>query len=320
MRYLVWIVSLSILLTGCATTLGQEQRVPQNLATDDSRFVEVNGIDVHYVEQGPADGPPVVLLHGFGGLALQWRETQAVLAENGFRTIAYDRPGAGLSEKSLNFDHAADNQAAFLLALMDTLGVERADIIGHSQGGAVLAEFALDYPQRLRRLVIVAGAIPTQESAANSTTDVIGALLRVPLLSPAVTTTLSEILPLFAAEPLLREIVLGNVYNPATFDETAMQVYLLPFRARDWQIGIIGNLRDVSLRPFAADQIASILAPTLIIWGEEDTVVPIATGEELRALLANVTWRAYPAVGHLPMEEAPDRFNQDILTFLTALP
>jgi pimeloyl-ACP methyl ester carboxylesterase len=104
-------------------------------------------------ESGPTDGPAVVLVHGFGGSTFNWRYTLPALAEAGYRAVALDLMGFGLSDKSFDQDDSHAAQADFVADVMTALDIQRATLVGHSMGGNVIAHFALKYPERVEGLV-----------------------------------------------------------------------------------------------------------------------------------------------------------------------
>ena len=134
---------------------------PKALADPDSRFIEVEGIEIHYKQQG-AGGSALILLHGFGASTFSWREVMEPLAANA-TVVAFDRPAFGLTERPLTWDtfnpYATSNQARLTVGLMDALGIERAVLVGNSAGGTVAALTALTYPERVEALILVDAAI-----------------------------------------------------------------------------------------------------------------------------------------------------------------
>lgn len=136
---------------------------PEQLADPDSRFAEVNGVNIHYKMAG--EGEPVfILLHGFAASTFSWREVMGPLSEMG-TVVAFDRPGFGLTERPMPGEwegrspYAPESQADLTVGLMDALGIERAVLVGNSAGGTVALLTALTYPERVGALVLVDAAI-----------------------------------------------------------------------------------------------------------------------------------------------------------------
>src|SRR5688572_17035833 len=123
--------------------------------SDHSRFIDVDGVRVHYQEAGHPDSPALVLIHGFASSTLVWSKVFLKLAEAGFRVIAVDMLGYGYSAKPRNGEYTIAGQAKLLTRLLDKLGIPRAIFVGSSYGGAVAATCALDYPDRVEKLILV---------------------------------------------------------------------------------------------------------------------------------------------------------------------
>src|SRR5437762_166639 len=130
---------------------------------DYSRFAEVDGMRVHYQDAGNAKDPAVVLIHGFSSSTLVWSRVFLRLADEGVRVIAVDLQGYGYSGKPRNGNYTIEGQARMIVGLLDKLGIEQAHIVGSSYGGAVAATCALDYPDRLEKLVLV-GSVTNNEA------------------------------------------------------------------------------------------------------------------------------------------------------------
>lgn len=155
---------LFIFIWGVITTIplaaqNENYADPADLAAPDGIFTTINDTRIYYVERGPADGAPIILLHGFLSSTEIWGHTLDLLAEAGYRAVAFDRPPFGLSDKNPELDYTLAAQAELTADLMDELGIEQAVLVGHSAGGAVIAQFALLHPERLAGLVFVDGAV-----------------------------------------------------------------------------------------------------------------------------------------------------------------
>ena len=149
---------LTVTLPTAADTVAPEQ-----LANPDSRFLRLNGVNVHYKSQGEGK-LAFVLLHGFAASLFSWRDVMAQLGRLG-RVVAFDRPAFGLTERPLPGTWQGQNpyglafQPDLTVALMDALGIEKAILIGNSAGGTVALSTALRYPERVQALVLVDAAV-----------------------------------------------------------------------------------------------------------------------------------------------------------------
>ncbi len=291
---------------------------PADLADPDGQFVEVNGASVYYVARGPQDGPPVLLLHGFLGSTPNWDRVIDVLAEAGYRAVAFDRPPFGLSSKSPNLDYSLKAQAALTAGFMDALGIERAAIVGHSAGGLVAARLAVDYPERVEKLALVSAAIglsgadfglPDGQTSSGAPPVFANADPNNPLAQIALRAFFTTF-----AENLLS----SSYYDPTAADRRQAERSGRFLRLAGWEAGLLAFNRDAAGpdSQFDLEALRGVTAPALLIWGEEDGIVPLRVGERLREYLPDAAWIVYPRVGHIPMDENTDAFNADLLAFL----
>src|ERR1700730_9529001 len=170
MKTRYWIAGTSGLVAAAVATklltrprdVDWKRNRPLIFHADHSRFAEVDGVGVHYQEAGNASDPAVVLIHGFSSSTLVWSRVFLRLAGAGFRVIALDLLGYGYSGKPRHGQYTIESQARMVVGLLETLGIERANIVGSSYGGAVAATCALDYPHRVRELVLV-GAVTNND-------------------------------------------------------------------------------------------------------------------------------------------------------------
>jgi len=291
----------------------QPEREATELAPPEGRFLTVNGVRTFIREAGPADGPPVVLVHGFGGLTYTWRATLPALAAAGYRALALDLKGFGLSEKSLAQDYSHAAQADFVMATMSAVGIERAVLVGHSMGGSVIGHAALRHPERVTALVFVAGAVREagQADGGSGLPLALGALIEFPPFQRWGQLLLrSQLTRERLAQTQLSAYYVKNVVTPEV-----EEAYLGILQLKDWDLALLGILRD-SGRNGLAEPVSALTAPTLILWGEQDTWVPLERGKALHAALPQSRLIVFPNVGHLPMEEAPTEFNAALLDFL----
>lgn len=292
----------------------QPDRAPEAIAPPDGRFLTVSGLSVFMQEAGPVDGPPVILVHGFGGSTFNWRYTLPALAEAGYRAVALDLKGFGLSGKSFDEDYSHAAQADFVAEVMTALDIQSATLVGHSLGGNVIAHLALQYPERVLGLVFAAGAVIAESDARGS---VVGRPVSVGMLA--------EVPPFRRwGQILLRSVLVPErvtatlksaYYNPAFATPEVIEGALRPQQVRDWDLALLGIMRD-SGRNALPEPLSAITAPTLIVWGENDTWVPLERGQQLRAALPQAQWVMIPQAGHLLMEEQAEAFNSALIEFM----
>jgi pimeloyl-ACP methyl ester carboxylesterase len=269
-----------------------------------SRFASIGGVRVHYQEAGPKNAPAVILIHGFTASTLVWSEVLLPIAEEGFRVVAPDLMGFGFSEKPREGEYSIEGHARMITGLMDELGIERATLVGSSYGGAIATTCALDYADRVERLVLV---------SAVSNDDI----KRRPLLRLAATPVVGELLsPLMLdLRWMVKRHLKGNsVSNAAWFDDKRVTAYHTPLRAVDTQRAALNMLRCWSAERIRREA-HLITQPTLIIWGEDDSEIPLRDGEHLHREIQGSRLIVFRHCGHLPQEEYPRDFTRLVTEF-----
>lgn len=304
---LVLIVVLGILL-GLPYLIPLPAGQPAStLADPDGRFITVETLQTYVVEAGPPDGPVVVLIHGLGGSTFSWRETIVPLSGAGYRVVAFDLPGFGLTDKPLTYAYDHAHQADFTAHLLDVLDIPAATLVGHSMGGNIIAHFALRYPERAERLVFVDGAV-----VGDGRQGSLGALAAFPPVARWI-----EVVGAYLLTPERFTDLLRSAYADPDFVTPEIAAgYARMLQTPDFAAGLVGLVRDGANNRLPDEAIRQIEAPSLLAWGERDTWVPLENGQRLLALLPNAVLRTYSRAGHLPMEETPAAFNADLLVFL----
>jgi len=313
-KKLLWILLavLVILLVGpfIIPLPDQPELTAESVAPGNGRFLTVDGVKTYVQDMGPREGPAVIFLHGFGGSTFSWRETLSVLASAGYRAIALDLKGFGLSDKNFNEDYSHSSQATFVAGVMDELDVGRATIAGHSMGASVLGHFATLYPERVDGLLIVDGSVNVDDS--DSSFDPIGSLIQFPPIRQWARIVMRWQLN----DEQVTARLLTAYYDPEYVTPEIAAGYLLPQKIKDWELALLGIIRDSSknnlTRPI--DEVTD--APILIVWGAEDTWVPLSRGRALAESLPGAELIIIPESGHLPMEEQAELFNERLIKFL----
>jgi len=279
----------------------------EQLADDDSLFVEVKGINVHYKRAGQGE-PVLLLLHGFGASTFSWREVMQPLSQYG-TVIAFDRQGFGLTERLLPGEWTGENpytldaQVETVFGLMDALGIERAVLVGHSAGGTVAAAAALREPQRVLGLVLVDAAIYTSGGAPGWVR---------PLLNAPQFDRLGPWFVRSLAGEQGTTFLQTAWHDPAKITPAVMAGYRKPLRMENWDIAL-WEFTKAGRRVDLSDDLANLRLPVLVITGDDDRIVPTAESIRLAGQLPTAELVVIPASGHLPHEETP----QDFLNALT---
>ncbi len=262
--------------------------VPNNTIYDTGTFVTVHGARIHYVERG--DGPTIVLVHGLADDARTWNATIEALAGK-YRVIAPDLIGHGRSDKPL-FNYRAGTFADFLSKFLDDLRIERATLVGNSLGGWASILVALNEPQRVERLVLVDSAGYADQHLPA-------------VLNP---TTLEE------SRELLSLVFAGKKFT----NDPALAELILAARVANGDGTTIARFLESAQRNEDANdgKLSGLTMPTLVIWGEQDKLLPLSLGERFAKEIPGAKLAIIPNSGHVPQVESPQKFNEVLLGFL----
>ena len=276
-------------------------------ANSASRFVDVGGgLAMHVRDEGKPDGPVLVLLHGSNASLQTWEPWVARLGAR-YRIISVDQIGHGLTGPNPTGQYDADAFVGTLDALLVKLGIGRFALAGNSMGGFVAWEYALAHPDKVTRLVLIDAAGPPEDPTKKLPIGF--AIARMPGLN-----RLGEVItPRALFEKSLRQTAFNQaIITPAVID-------------RYWELNRYPGNRHATLQRFAAyagrqrdtARIGTITAPTLILWGAEDRLIPASGAAWFASHIPGARAIVYPAIGHLPMEEAADRSAADADAFLS---
>ncbi len=254
-----------------------------------SEFLDAAGVTLHVRDTGPRAAPAVILLHGFGASLQTW-DAWAKDLERDHRVIRYDLPGFGLTGADPSGDYTDARSIAVLLALMDRLGVARASLVGNSMGGRIAWTFAAEHPERTGKLVLV-----SPDGFASPGLSY-GKAPEVPLLMRA----LPYVLPSF----MLRGSLTPAYANPAVVTPALFARYRDMMLAPGVRRAIVARMgQQVLVDPVPL--LGRITAPTLLLWGEKDRMIPFRNSADYLKAIPHSTLEPLPDVGHLPQEEAP---------------
>ncbi len=255
---------------------------------------------LHVRDTGRKDAPTLILLHGFGASLHTW-EPRALALSDEFRVIRFDLPGSGLSPPDPTADYTDARSLQLLNALMDTLDVKRATLIGNSMGGRIAWSFAARFPERVDKLVLISPdgfASPGFEYGKKPDVSAMVRLMRYALPKPLLTMSLK---PAYA-DPKVMTDALATRYH---------DLMLAP-GARD---AMIARMEQVVLTE-PTQWLRKIQAPTLLLWGEQDAMIPFANSAEYMKAIADAKLVSLPGMGHLPHEEDPVRSLVPVRAFL----
>jgi pimeloyl-ACP methyl ester carboxylesterase len=255
------------------------------------RIVEVFGQHIHFYEAG--QGPAVIFVHGLGRQANDWVWNIDALAQK-FHVYALDQIGFGHSDKPL-IDYRIETFVEFLQGFMEAEDIHKATLVGNSLGGWIAADFAAQHPAMIEKLVLVdAGGLRREGPPSTPPTE----------LNPSSLVSMRKILELvfynkqFVTDGLVRKAFEEHLANGDGY--TSERV--LAGRSRGDQ--------------FEDEKLASIHAPTLVVWGREDSLVPLSVGERYAKGIAGAKLVVLDLCGHVPQIEKAAEFNKALLEFL----
>jgi pimeloyl-ACP methyl ester carboxylesterase len=266
--------------------------------------------ELFYEEPSAGAGKPLFLLHGFGANGYLWRFLKPKIPP-GYRTYVVDLKGFGRARKPNDGKYSARDQADLVLDLVRTLGLSSVSLVGHSMGGGVALMAALkllDDGRTLDRLVLIDPvSLPVPRFDFLKSRFVHGAAA---LLSPLA----------FWPGPLVRLALRVAYCEPDKVTDDQVEAYAAPLR----QLAARRALVSAGNQLFAEDlgelsrRYAEITAPTLLVWGQEDPVIPLSVGRELERLMPNARLLDIKRSGHIPIEESPDETDPPIVAFLNS--
>lgn len=272
-----------------------------------SKFVAVGGgLKMHVRDEGKPDGPVLVLLHGSNASLHTW-EPLVERLKGKYRIISLDQIGHGLTGPNPTGQYDGLAFVGTLNTLLSKLGVNRFALAGNSMGGYVAWEYALAYPEKLTHLILIDAAGPPDDPGKKLP---IG--FRIARM-PGVSKLAQVITPRSVFEKSLR----GSVSNQSIVTPAMVDRY--------WELNRYPGNRAATGARFAqyanrarnVGGLGQITTPTLILWGTEDKLIPVSGADWFAARIPGSVKIVYPSIGHIPMEEAPDRTAADLDAFLS---
>ncbi len=279
-----------------AATLESQYMTPAD------RFVEIAGSRVRIREEGPLGAPVIILIHGFTHSLETWDGWATVLKRD-HRVIRYDLNGHGLTGPDPLERYSPIERAGFIGEIMDVLGIDQANLAGNSLGGLAAWRFASENPARASALVLISpGAFPL--NGASDKPAEIPAAMKAYLLT--------------APEPGVRASAEFIYADDSKITDARLKVMRDMLRREGNGDAMIKSLEEFTL-PDPTEALNRITAPTLILWGEGDIIIPIEQGRQMEKAISGARLLSYPGVGHAAQEEAPEETVADALAFLRGI-
>jgi pimeloyl-ACP methyl ester carboxylesterase len=266
-------------------------------------YLTVAGVRLRVRDDGPRDAPSLLLLHGFGASLDTW-EPWATALSGKYRVIRFDLPGFGLTGADPTGDYTDVRTMRIIIALMDQLRVEKAAFIGNSLGGRIAWNFAALHSDRVSKLVLISPdgfASPGFEYDKSP---------KVPLMMQA--------LPYVAPRNMLKTSLAAGYARPEALSEATLTRYRDMLLAPGVRSAMLARMGQVILRD-PAPTLARIKAPTLLLWGEKDAMIPISNAADYLRDISTAKLERLPNLGHLPFEEDPKEALAPVERFLSGV-
>lgn len=259
-----------------------------------------NGGQIHYRDEGNKDGPAMMLIHGANSLLQTWEPVVGLLDDK-YRMISVDLYGHGLTGPNPTGNYSADANIAAIVKVLDHVGVDEAYWVGNSMGGWLTWRAGLAVPERTAGLVLI-------DASGAQTDEQIKPYLGARLAQSAIgQLLLPEITPRFLVKSSLEE----NFAQPERLTEELVDRY--------WELLRFPGNRQAAVDRGKADRepekwadVGTLKMPVLLLWGEQDKVIPLSHGKAFEAAIPGATLISYADAGHLPMEETPEQVARDI--------
>jgi pimeloyl-ACP methyl ester carboxylesterase len=263
-------------------------------------IVEILGTHLHVRDSGAKTSPAIILLHGFGSSLQTWDAWASVL-QNDYRVVRFDLPGSGLSEPDPTGDYTDARTLALIGALMDRLQIDQASVIGNSIGGRIAWKFAAEYPQRVRKLVLISPDGFASAGFGYGDKHTVPASIKL--------------MRYFLPKTLVRQSIASAYGNPSALTEETLDRYYDLMRAPGVRQAMIERMEQtVLLDP--EPLLRKISAPTLLVWGEKDALIPFGNADDYLRDIRDARLVSFPELGHVPQEEAPALSVQPVQSFL----
>jgi pimeloyl-ACP methyl ester carboxylesterase len=267
--------------------------------------VKVNAHQLFYTAKG--EGEPMILIHGYGAGMWVWEKQMEVLSQS-HQVYLIDLIGHGFSDRP-RIHYRPETYLLFFKAFMDGVGIQKATLVGNSMGGGIGWGMAVLYPERVHRLILIDCAPPdVVRQVKNKSFRMLVTFRSMPLLVRLLIACRDQ----GSIQQVLHECVFdtGRI-TPAILNR---QYQLLKIRGTTWVL--YSTLKNGEEALKFKDQLTKIVAPTLLIWGENDSIFPLCVGENLHQAIPNSKLKVIGRSGHIPMWETPDAVNAAILSFM----
>ena len=285
---------------------GEIKEVNDNVrASTCGSFIRLSDGFTHYELGGPDSGEAVVLVHGFSVPYCIFDPTFSFLVSAGFRVLRYDLYGRGFSDRP-HVKYKMDLFVSQLNELLDALDLKHIDLIGLSMGGAIVSAFTVNFPERVRNLILI---------------DPIG-IQSIPLswiYKAAMLPGISELILGMVSTDRIVQSITSCFFNPGHIEMFQDQCRV-QMQYRGFKRGLLSTLRNKTVDgvPEVYQQLGKLDMPVLLIWGQNDRTLPLEQSDDILSAVPRAEFHVIENCGHIPQYEKPNEVNPIIQQFLTS--
>ncbi len=315
LRLIKWLIVLLLALLAALFFWGyapdtQAAQMETKYGNAASRFAELEpGLRVHYRDEGKRDGRVLVLIHGSNASLHTWEQWVAVLGKD-YRVISLDLPGHGLTGQNPAGVYDNASYVRVVDRLLTKLNVDKAVIGGNSMGGGVSWLYALEHPAKVESLLLIDAS--GQPYAKSGETPLGFRLMRMPVIKEAAR--------FIAPRSIFESSVKTSMSVQSKIDDKLIDRY--------WELNRYPGNREATMQRFAnpksmapstQERLSTIKVPVMIMWGAQDNLIPVSSAKWFAQAMPQAKLVIYPNVGHIPMEEIPDKSANDVKIWLDSL-
>ncbi len=275
-------------------------------ANAESEFVDLGeGLTVHLRDEGPADAPAIILLHGSNASLHTWDEwTQRMKGK--YRIIRFDQPGHGLTGPHPKHDYSVAAFADVVDRVAANRGINRFTLGGNSMGGGIAYEYAKTHPEKLAGLILVdSGGQPE----AKPTALPIGfRIMQWPVIN--------ELATIITPRSIIDQSLRSSVSKGSYIDDAEVDLYWELLRRPGNREATLKRFGQRSAQPKEAFDTKQLATPALILWGEDDKLIPVSSAAWFAKRFPDNRTHIYKGIGHIPMQELPDESARDVMEWM----
>ncbi len=300
--YAILVIGILLIKGGVYSDISVEE-LKKEYTNEASKFIEIDGMQVHYRDEG--QGFPIVLVHGTASSLHTWNDWTKELTKK-YRVIRMDLPAFGITGPNKNANYSIKNYRLFLQQFLKKIKVDKFHLAGNSLGGNIAWSYAAEHPKQVGKLILIdASGLPT-----NKPQPAIFKMAKTPVLS----SLFLYVTPRFFIKKNMEE-----VYADVTkiTDDLITRYHKMALRVGNRKAFIDRAKNDFKLGEKAnLEKLKSIQTPTLLIWGAQDSWIPLDNGKRMDRMLTNSKLVVLENSGHVPMEENPAESLEVLTVFL----